>query len=69
MKDPVCLDPVCLDPVESNIPPDCPGPDCLLVKLQFSDVLTQLHDSRPFQLGNDTVWRQEFDSAGENAQF
>ena len=40
-----------------------------LVKKQFWDVLTRLHDSRPFQLGNGTVGRQEFDLAVENAQF
>ena len=31
--------------------------------------MTQLHDSKPFQLGNDTVGRQEFDFPLENAQF
>ena len=38
-------------------------------KTQFWDVLAQLHDSRPFQLGKYTVWPQEFDFPGENAQF
>ena len=31
--------------------------------------MTQLHDSRPFQLGNGTVGRQEFYFPGENDQF
>ena len=42
---------------------------CVSIKTHVCDVLTQLHDSKPFQLGIDTVGCQEFDFPVENAQF
>ena len=39
------------------------------IKKHVCDVFNEIHDSRPFQLGNDTVGRQEFDFPVENAQF